>query len=105
MQLSRAGARGVRGGDGARREQHTSHVDLRSLQGRLPMYLPSISLRALAPSAASLKLTNPYPVDRHPPTCCHTSHARFVNDFVLSNHSRTAFREQAKLSIPNWRLS
>ena len=46
-------------GDCTSHAVRTSQEDLRSLQGRLPTYLPSISRSALAPVAGSLKLTKP----------------------------------------------
>lgn len=42
-----------------RGSMQTCQLDLVSLHGRLPMYLPSISRRAFAPSTASEKLTKP----------------------------------------------
>lgn len=40
---------------------HTCQLDFLSLQGRLPMYFPSISLSALAPSIGSPNDANPKP--------------------------------------------
>ena len=53
----------------------SSHELFLSLHGLLPMYLPFISRRALAPSTASEKLTKPYPACQQLQgcICCKTS--------------------------------
>lgn len=73
------------------RTHPTCQLDFLSLQGRLPMYLPSISLKARAPSTASEKLTKPYPAQAR---AC-DRRGMYVSSTHTRAHSGTCTHTQA----------